>query len=250
MNMDWIEELAGNAAAHFWEKRDGGKGVQGGKTMDGFVKLLEKAIESTGLNGLTYETSMRYAAIPGYFRAAKNWDFIALKDGKLVVAIEFKSQIGSVGNNGNNRIEESLGSAIDLQTTLEEEVLPDSGYVFSGYLMLAEDCPAFHKTPKISMKHFPPMSDFLLDPGLPHTKKPDGTFPEVVGISYINRYDLLCQRSVFKHLYTAAALVTVSSAEGSERVCGSASPQSSLKTFLLKLINHCEVLVSLEEQNR
>ena len=47
--MKWLKELAENAAEHFWKVRDGGKGVLGGKTMDGYVALLERVIENSGL---------------------------------------------------------------------------------------------------------------------------------------------------------------------------------------------------------
>ena len=42
--------------------------------------------------------------VPGYYRASKNWDFLVVApNGKLIALVEFKSQIGSYGNNFNNR---------------------------------------------------------------------------------------------------------------------------------------------------
>ena len=52
-------------------------------------------------------------AIPGYFRRSKNWDIVAIHKGHLVGVVELKSQVGSEGNNGNNRIEEALGNSFD-----------------------------------------------------------------------------------------------------------------------------------------
>lgn len=57
--------------------------------------------------------------IPGYFRRSKSWDIVALHKGHLVGIVELKSQVGSEGNNGNNRIEEALGNAFDAITTHE-----------------------------------------------------------------------------------------------------------------------------------
>ena len=55
--------------------------------------------------------------IPGFYRATKDWDLIIISPkGDLVAAIELKSQVGSYGNNLNNRTEESLGSSEDFWT--------------------------------------------------------------------------------------------------------------------------------------
>ena len=45
-------------------------------------------------------------------------------------AVELKSQIGSYGNNFNNRAEESIGSAVDLWTAFRENQFP--GQAASG----------------------------------------------------------------------------------------------------------------------
>ncbi len=37
-----------------------------------------------------------------------------VSEGKLLAGIEFKSQVGSFGNNYNNRTEEAIGSAADI----------------------------------------------------------------------------------------------------------------------------------------
>lgn len=58
-------------------------------------------------------------AIPGYYRRSKNWDVVATHKGHLVGVVELKSQVGSEGNNGNNRIEEALGNAFDAGTAQE-----------------------------------------------------------------------------------------------------------------------------------
>ena len=47
--------------------------------------------------------------LPGYFRATKKWDLIVESQGRLLLAMEFKSQAGkSIGNNVNNRSEEAV----------------------------------------------------------------------------------------------------------------------------------------------
>lgn len=52
--------------------------------------------------------------LPGFYRRAKNWDIVVTFERILVAAIECKSQVGSFGNNFNNRTEEAIGNAVDL----------------------------------------------------------------------------------------------------------------------------------------
>ena len=57
----------------------------------------------------------------------KDWDFLIISlANQLIAAIEFKSQVGSFGNNFNNRTEEALGSAVDLWTAFKEKGFPQT----------------------------------------------------------------------------------------------------------------------------
>lgn len=61
--------------------------------------------------------------LPGYFRPNKKWDLLVVDKNELVIAIEFKSQVGpSFGNNFNNRTEEAMGTALDIWTAYREGV--------------------------------------------------------------------------------------------------------------------------------
>lgn len=94
--------------------------VTGGKQLDGFIELLTEIAIDYGIPEEYIHLKSNY--LPGYFRPSKNWDFlITTPTNELVCAIELKSQVGSFGNNFNNRTEESLGSALDLSTSLEEK---------------------------------------------------------------------------------------------------------------------------------
>ncbi len=71
---------------------------------------------------------------------------MVIVEGKLIAAIEFKSQIGpSFGNNFNNRAEEAIGSASDLWAAYREGAFRPSARPWLGYLMMLEDCPASTK---------------------------------------------------------------------------------------------------------
>src|SRR3990172_1239032 len=115
---------------------------------------------------------------PGFFRATKDWDLIAVVDGNLVAVVEFKSQVGSFGNNFNNRTEEALGNATDLRTAYRDGAFKSSQRPWLGYFMLCEDAPKSTR----ARKSFPE----------PHFD----VFREFRSTSYADRYALLCKRLV------------------------------------------------------
>lgn len=128
--------------------------------------------------------------LPGFFRPTKNWDFVITHRGQLVAVLEMKSQVGSFGNNFNNRCEEAIGSAADFQTAFRDGAFgPTPRKPFIGYLMLVEDCPKSRRKLKASASVFP-------------------AFPVFAGTSYIDRYQILCKRLVAENLYTAATVLT------------------------------------------
>jgi Restriction endonuclease XhoI len=127
--------------------------------------------------------------LPGYFRPTKLWDLLVTHQGELIAAIELKSQVGpSFGNNFNNRTEEAIGTAHDFGTAYREGAFGKQPRPFVGWLMLVEDAPASRSVVRDNSPHFP-------------------VFEEFKGASYLQRYDLLCQRLVQEQLYTSAALI-------------------------------------------
>ena len=82
--------------------------------MDGFLSLVRHVAEHVGVAGSCIHTARRRTSIPGFYRPTKDWDAIIVFQGRLLAALEFKSQVGALGNNFNNRVEEALGSAADL----------------------------------------------------------------------------------------------------------------------------------------
>jgi hypothetical protein len=111
--------------------------VTGGKQMNGFVDLFVNICGDFGIKNECIYTKGNH--IPGYFRPSKDWDFIVISPKKnLIAAIELKSQVGSFGNNFNNRTEEALGSAVDLWTAYKWEVYDRQMPPWVGYLVLLE----------------------------------------------------------------------------------------------------------------
>ena len=85
--------------------------VTGGRQLDGFARTIVDLLLQVGVEPDNV-TLNRRATLPGYFRAAKQWDILVLSGGKLQAAIELKSISSSFGNNMNNRAEEALGNAV------------------------------------------------------------------------------------------------------------------------------------------
>ncbi len=251
MNLDWMDGAIREAVKHFWLVRDGGVGVRAGKTLDPFVDIITKTVTESGLPNAKAYTGRNSSQLPGFFRPHKSWDVVVINDGKLIAAVEFKSQVGSIGNNFNNRTEEVLGSALDLQTAIEEDAFEDATSIFTGYLIVVEKSASTLKTPNINMDYFPVMKGFLHDEGqrdYAYKKDTSGKFTRVKGISYLSRYDLMCRRLVAKKLYTATAVVAVPNENHDAGHFENLSAETSIKTFLTRLSAHCEVVAEIDRQ--
>lgn len=133
--------------------------------------------------------------IPGYYRRAKNWDIVVTYKGALVAAIECKSQVGSFGNNFNNRTEEAIGNAVDIWRAYEAgligKIKPWLGFVFV-------------------MERHPGSTKVIRDHGTP-IYRPDVVFDNS---SYTRRYELLFERLVRERLYDAACLISTGRGQG------------------------------------
>ncbi|MGH9448014.1 MAG: PaeR7I family type II restriction endonuclease, partial [Terriglobia bacterium] len=87
--------------------------VTGGAQMNGFIKLVRSLLCENGVPK-AHVYCEKCVELPGWYRPEKKWDLLVVSDGKLLAGIEFKSQVGSFGNNYNNRTEEAIGSAVDI----------------------------------------------------------------------------------------------------------------------------------------
>lgn len=161
--------------------------VVAGKQLDGFLSLLKQASLSVGVpKECIYDKNNH---IPGFFRSSKDWDFAIISpSGKLLVLIELKSQVGSYGNNFNNRTEEALGNATDLWKAYREQEFPTFGTPWVGYLMVIGDDQK-STTPVKNYSNFYPV------------------LQEFENASYIDSYRILCEKLMTERLYTSACLI-------------------------------------------
>lgn len=136
-----------SAVRSFWEVRDnqaerqrlegkldaGTRGaVTGGQQLNEVALLIADVFSDAGI-----QPRGNSRLLPGYYRAAKNWDVVVTHKGSIVAIIELKSQVGSFGNNFNNRTEEMIGQSLDLWRAARESLLGEIRPWF-GYLMLVE----------------------------------------------------------------------------------------------------------------
>ena len=137
--------------------------------------LSRKQLHSAGVSD-AHVFHKKKMELPGWYRAEKKWDLLVVADGNLAAGIELKSQVGSFGNNFNNRTEEAIGSATDLWAAYREGAFAPSPRPWLGYLMLLEEAPKSLSAVKVKEPHF-------------------NVFPEFSGASYAKRYELLFNKA-------------------------------------------------------
>jgi hypothetical protein len=133
--------------------------------------------------------------LPGYYRRAKNWDIVVTYRDILVAAIECKSQVGSFGNNFNNRTEEAIGNAVDLWRAYEAGLVGTRA-PWLGFVFVLERAPG------------------STEPVRDHGKPLSRTDPAFDYSSYTVRYEELFQRLVQERLYDATCLISTERGEG------------------------------------
>lgn len=206
--------------------RGGRRAVTGGKHLSGFQKLVAELLMASGLQRATIHWQQK-TELPGWFRAEKNWDLLIVADGKLVAILEFKSQVGSFGNNFNNRTEEALGNATDLWAAYEEGAFMPSERPWLGYLMMLEDAP--EATTPVRVKE-------------PHFK----VFPEFKDASYAKRYELLLSKLVRARKYDACCFLMSSRAKGSQGEYREPNTELSFRNFMASLLGRVMAVAALQ----
>lgn len=217
-----FDKLIASAVQFFWktkksqlsastDKSNRGA-VVGGKQMDGFVKIIKKAAINAGVPEKCIYTKNNY--LPGFFRSSKDWDFLIISPSKkLIAAIELKSQVGSYGNNFNNRTEEALGSAVDLWTAFRENQFPNQQAPWVGYFMVVGKDEQSTTPVRNNESHY-------------------SVLPEFKTASYIDRYRILCQKLIQERHYTSVGLLWTSDAKSFGDVAAGISIRCFLNSFI------------------
>lgn len=199
--------------------------VTGGQQMNSFAVKIKDLMIAAGANASDVYT-VKNKALPGFFRPTKEWDIVVVSKGRLLAAVELKSQVGpSFGNNFNNRTEEAIGNAVDIWTAYRERAFKQSPQPWLGYLFLLEECSKSTTPVKISEPHFL-------------------VFPEFKKASYARRYELLCRKLVLERQYNSACFM-LTDKQRAEETENYSEPSEDLSAdqFLGQLLSHIRALV-------
>jgi len=181
----------------FWTTRatqaaklaDGGL-AGGGARAAGHMKDITNLVSSLFVEaGLPASSIVLEPYLPGYYRVRKKWDMAVVYKGSLVAALEFKSQVGSVGKNINNRFEEALGTATD--TWAAQRFNESYGEIppWLGYVFVLQESAETEVIGRDIAALFP-------------------TDPVFTGISYSQRYQEMLRRFIGDNIYQAGWFLT------------------------------------------
>lgn len=167
----------------------GQKGVRADQHLAALARLVREIFVDEGFaeSDIIVKGGGNSLRLPRYFRPAKNWDLLVVEGNVLAAAIEFKSQVGSIGNNVNNRAEEAIGNGMDLWEAHREGLF---GLVrpWVGYFLVLGEEPGIDEAVGLGKARFPIDRKFQ-------------------GTSYVERYEILCKRLVERRVYDAACLI-------------------------------------------
>ena len=143
--------------------------VTGGKHLDKVADLVAQILVDAGLE------LPRPKRLPGYYRRSKNWDVVSMYGRAIGAVVELKSQVGSIGNNANNRIEEMIGQSVDLWKAVREDLMGPIPPWFGYFMLVEESSISTRKTSSQGMHPYPE----------------DGIFNNT---SYLDRYAIALKR--------------------------------------------------------
>lgn len=240
--MEDLDARVRRAVRHFWrtlrdqerkgkERASSGGGrrgaVTGGKQLDGFVDLLRDILVESGVPDVQIFGKQK-RELPGFFRPTKQWDLLVVDGQTLLAVIELKSQVGSFGNNFNNRLEEAVGSATDLLKAYRDGAFLQSPRPWLGYLMLLEDTEKSTRPVNVLQPHFAVLPEFQS------------------GLSYAGRYEIFCQKLVREQLYDAACLLLSPRNAGNRARYVEPSAELSFERFATLLSAHASAFARLK----
>lgn len=237
-----LDEGVRKAVRHFWLTRDKQSQKQGassgkrnaghrtavtdGKHMNGFVKMCSDLLIESGITSAEL-TWIRKTELPGFYRAEKKWDLVAVVKGQLLAIIEFKTQVGpSFGTNFNNRTEEALGNAADLWAAYRKGAFRITQRPWLGFVFLLEDCEKSQTAVRVKAPHYP-------------------VFPEFQGASYAKRYELLLTKLLRDRMYDGTCLLLSDAAAGRKGQFVSPSVEISFRAFATGLMAHATAFAKL-----
>ncbi|MEX0939210.1 MAG: PaeR7I family type II restriction endonuclease [Pirellulales bacterium] len=232
-----LDRRLSEAIAFFWRtrtKQDAGQGVvtgrrdygnrtaaTGGKQLDAINLLIAQLLAEAGVpRECIHLIGRENVTLPGYFRPTKLWDLIVVFQDALLAAFEAKALCGpSFGNNYNNRIEEALGSSVDIWTAYREGAFSNSPEPFVGYFLLLEEHPRSITPVSVKEKHF-------------------HAFEEFRSVSYEVRCEHSVRRMVRERCYNGAAFIVSPKESGKRGGFREPAEDLSFERFVKMMCGH------------
>lgn len=229
-----LDERTSKAVAHYWQTRADqrqkqvpiGKAdlglrsaVTGVAQMDGFIDLFSEAITRAGIPE-RFIFRKKAAELPGFFRSTIAWDFLVIRNNRLIAALKAESQVGpSFGDSFNVQMDEALGHAIDFWAAYRQRAYLDISQPFLGYFFMLEDCEASNRPVGVQEPHFK-------------------VLPEYVGASCMRRYEFFCRKLVLERHCTAVAFITSSATGGLDGEFRTPAEDLSVELFVKTFAAH------------
>lgn len=239
-----LEKRLRQAIKHFWSTRDtqaqkqgadtgsrdtGARtAVTGGRQMHGFISAVRDYLCENGLAHAHIYCEKRLE-VPGWYRPEKKWDLLIVANRQFLAGIEFKSQVGSFGNNYNNRTEEAIGSATDLWAAYREGAFTPSSRPWLGYMMLLEEAPGSTRPVRTQEPHFK-------------------VFPEFKDASYAKRYEILLTKLVRERLYDSACFLLSDARNGPRGNYREPAAELTFEKFIASLLARAIALSKTRRQ--
>ena len=176
--------------------------TQSGKHVVPISELIRNGMIEAGYFDSQIFSAGREIILPGWFRPSKKWDITAYDKGALIGAIELKSINSSFSNNSNNRAEESVGSATDVEFAVKGHLMgPTALRPNFGYVLIINENDESLKCPGKRVSDLPIYGiDPLFEVG-----------------SYIDRFAIMGQRLLSERIYQAVWVAAVDLEAGTAR---------------------------------
>jgi hypothetical protein len=158
--------------------------------------------------------------LPGFYEQTTEWDFIVMRQNRIVAVIRVDTMQDSAADNEHQRTTEAVYAAHSLQAAYRCGMFGEmTNRPFVGWLMLVEDAPGSRSPVSDRSPHFP-------------------VRPEFQNASYLQRYDLLCRKLMQENLYTAASVITSPATAARNGKFAEVSELTGLKNFITTFAAH------------
>lgn len=158
--------------------------------------------------------------LPGFYERTTEWDFVVMRQNRLVAVIRVDSVPNPAAENEHQRTAEVVYAAHALQAAYRCGMFGElTNRPFVGWLMLVEDAPGSRSPVAEQSPHFP-------------------LRPEFQNASYLQRYDLLCRKLMQENLYTAASIISSPATAARDGRFTEVSEMTGLKNFVTTFAAH------------